>query len=197
VAALILALAYIGFRVSLYQSSAPTVAALQAIDTQPPLRLARAAVTLAPVSTTQYQRIRQFLAPEIAQSLVEVVEDASTIRVRATAPLLFDSGKADLREEHYPLFDRIAAALNTEPGPVLVQGYTDSERIASILFPDNLTLSQARADNVAKLIRSTLKDQSRVSAQGFGESHPLAGNDTSAGRARNRRVEVVVQRSDH
>jgi type IV/VI secretion system ImpK/VasF family protein len=197
VAALVLTLIYIGLRVSLYQSSVPTVAALQAIDTQPPLKLGRAAPQLAPVATGQVVRIRQFLAPEIAAKLVDVIEDASTIRVRATAPLLFDSGRADLRKEHYDLFGRIAAALDTEPGPVQVQGYTDSEHMASVLFPDNLTLSQARADNVAKMIRGTIKDPSRVTSQGFGETHPLVANDTPEGRARNRRVEVVIQRSDH
>lgn len=197
VAALVLTLVYIGLRVSLYQSAAPTVAAMQAIDTQPPLKLGRSAPQLAPVTTGQVMRIRQFLAPEIEHKLVEVIEDASTVRVRATAPLLFDSGRADLRKEHYDLFGRIVAALDTEAGPVQVQGYTDSEHMSSVLFPDNLTLSQARADNVAKMVRRTIKDPSRVSSQGFGETHPLTGNDTPEGRARNRRVEVVIQRSDH
>lgn len=191
----VLLLVYIGFRVALYQTSAPAEAALQAIDVQPPLKLARPAVVQAAPAGTQAMRIRQFLAPEIAQHLVEVVEDASTIRVRATAPLLFDSGKADLRSEHSALFDRIAEALNTEPGPVMVQGYTDSAHISSVLYPDNMALSQARAESVASRLRASLRDPGRISAQGFGETHPLDTNDTAAGRARNRRVEVVIERS--
>ena len=196
-AALVLLVIYIGFRFVLYQSAMPAFASLQAIDGQPPLRLARSvSAVLPPQISPQLERIRQFLAPEIAQGLVEVVEDASSVRVRATAPLLFDSGRAELRPEQYNLFNRIAAALNTEPGPVSVQGYTDSNQISSVLFPDNLALSQTRADNVASLLKKGMSEPSRVSAQGFGESHPLAANGTAAGRARNRRVEVVVQRGD-
>jgi type VI secretion system protein ImpK len=78
---------------------------------------------------------------------------------------------------------------------VRVEGYTDSDKVSTLTFPDNMALSKARADMVASLIRAQLSDPSRVTSEGFGASNPIAGNDTSEGKAENRRVEIVIQRT--
>jgi type VI secretion system protein ImpK len=194
-AAALLLLAYIGFRVVLMQTGAPAMAALQAINPDEPLRLSRVAPAApAPPAGQQSARLRTFLAPEIEQGLVTVIEDPSTVRVRTTVGQLFRSGSDQLDPERLPLFERIAKAIETEPGPVRVEGYTDSDRVSSVAFPDNVALSQARAETVAGLIRRHLTDAGRVSTEGYGDAQPIASNSTSEGKAQNRRVEVVIQR---
>jgi type VI secretion system peptidoglycan-associated protein len=194
VAAVALLLIYLGYLYALYTGAGPATDALNRIELQAPLKLTRQAAPMAPPTSIRLNDIKQFLAPEIQAGLVEVLEDASSIRVRATAKTMFDSGKAELRPENQQLIDRIADALDDTHGPISVQGYTDSTQISSPAFPNNFALSQARAESVAALIRQHLKDPSRASAQGFGETHPLASNATPDGRARNRRVEVTIPR---
>jgi len=92
-------------------------------------------------------------------------------------------------------FDRIAAAIETQPGDVKVEGYTDSDRVKTLSFPDNIALSKARADAVAAIIKSKLTKPGRVSAQGYGDGNSISPNTTPGGKALNRRVEVVVPRT--
>ena len=194
-ASLLLLLAFIGFKVVLMQTGAPTMQALQAVNPDDPLRLSRVAPAApAPAAGQQVARLRTFLAPEIQQKLVVVIEDPSTVRVRTTVGQLFKSGSDQLEPERRALFDRIAKAIETEPGPVRVEGYSDSDRVNSVAFPDNVALSQARADAVAGLIRQHLSNPGRVSAEGYGDAQPIASNSTAAGKSQNRRVEVVIQR---
>jgi type VI secretion system protein ImpK len=186
---------YLAMRFVLAQTGAPAMAALDSINPDQPLRLSRgAAPPPEPAAGAQLQRLRTFLAPEIAQGLVVVIEDPSTVRVRTTVGQLFKSGSDQLDPDRLPLFNRIAAALETEPGPVRVEGYTDSDRVSGLTFPDNTALSQARADKVAELIRPHLSDPGRVTSQGYGDAQAIASNEDAEGKAKNRRVEVVIQR---
>ena len=75
-----------------------------------------------------------------------------------------------------------------------VEGHADSDRVQNLTFPDNMALSAARAETVADLIRRNLSNPGRVTAKGFGDSHPIASNATAKGKSKNRRVEVVLQR---
>jgi type VI secretion system protein ImpK len=137
-----------------------------------------------------------FLAPEIAQGLVSVSEsaDRTTVTIDNTAggTQLFASGSADLDPHFVPLMQRIGDALRDKPGNVVVVGHTDNQRILSARFPSNVTLSQARADTVRELIAQRLGSPERLSAEGRGDTEPLASNDTAAGRAKNRRVAIVI-----
>jgi type VI secretion system protein ImpK len=186
---------YLVLRFILGQTGAPAMAALDAVNPNQPLRLSRSAeAPPAPAAGPQLMRLRQFLAPEIQQGLVVVIEDPSTVRVRTTVGQLFKSGSDQLGSDRVALFNRIAAALETEPGPIRVEGYTDSDRVSGLTFPDNTALSQARADKVADLIRPHLSNPGRVTAQGYGDAQAIATNETAEGKSKNRRVEVVIQR---
>jgi type VI secretion system protein ImpK len=79
---------------------------------------------------------------------------------------------------------------------VRIEGHADSDPVTSLTFPDNVALSRARAEKVAALFRLRLSDPSRVSATGFGATQPIADNSTADGKALNRRVEVVIPRSE-
>jgi type VI secretion system protein ImpK len=186
---------YIILRLVLMETGRPAMEALRAINPDQPLRLSRVAPAPPPAATGQLQTLKTFLAPEIAQHLVVVEEDGSTVRVRTTVGQLFASGSDQLEPTAKPLFDRIAAAIETQPGDVKVEGYTDSDQVKNLSFPDNTALSKARAEAVATIIRAKLTNPARVSAQGYGDSNPVAPNTTAQGKSVNRRVEVVVPRT--
>lgn len=193
-AILALLLIFIGFRLTLAQTGIGPSESLKAVNPSESLKLTREAIAPPVTEGTQLIRLRQFLAPEIQEGLVAVVEDATTVRVRTTVGQLFASGSDQLDGNRLPLFQRIASAVETEPGPVRVEGFTDSDRVNSAAFPDNTALSQARADMVAQLVRRYLSDQSRVTSQGYGDANPIASNETAEGKSQNRRVEIVVER---
>jgi type VI secretion system protein ImpK len=137
-----------------------------------------------------------FLAPEIAQGLVTVGEssDRTTVTLNNTAEgtQIFASGSDELDAHFAPLVQRIGEALRDKPGNVVVIGHTDNQRIVSARFPSNVALSQARADKVRSILAAKLPDPARVSAEGRGDTEPLASNDTAAGRAQNRRVSIDI-----
>jgi len=193
-AAGLLLVIYVILRLVLAGTGGPAMAALDAINPKQPLRLSRAAPVAPPPSDAQMDRIRTFLAPEIQQGLVKVIEDASTVRVRTTVGQLFKSGSDVVLPERVDLFRRIGAALNTEPGPIHIEGYTDAAKLRGLTFPDNFSLSKARAVAAAAIIRGTLQDSGRIVTEGYGADQPIASNDTPDGMAQNRRVEVVVER---
>ena len=88
---------------------------------------------------------------------------------------------------------RIAEALSNVPGSVLVTGHTDNQAIRSARFPSNFHLSEERARSVAQLLAANKVDAARLSTAGRADSEPVAGNDTPANRAKNRRVEITLR----
>ncbi|SDA24704.1 type IVB secretion system protein IcmH/DotU [Sphingomonas sp. NFR15] len=186
----------LAYRILLIETGQPATNAVLAINPERPLRLSRAAPPPPTTADAQQQRVAGFLHDEIAQRLVTVEEDANSLRVRTTVGALFRSGSDALEPGRAAIFERIAHALQSEPGPVRVEGHADSDQVHSLTFPDNMALSTARAETVATILRAGLRQPDRVSAQGFGSSRPLTSNDTAAGKATNRRVEIVIPRNE-
>jgi type VI secretion system protein ImpK len=133
-----------------------------------------------------------FLAPEIGQGLVSVRETADRSVVTINGEGLFASGSATLQAAYEPLMARIAQALQAVPGKVVVTGHTDDQPSFSARFPSNWHLSQARAESVRALLAASTGTPDRFSAEGRGDAEPVASNDTPAGRAKNRRVEITL-----
>lgn len=195
-------LMYAGFNLALAGRSDIAYLELSGLPPATAPRVPRAAPAEAPepapaaiVQTGAAADLHKFLAPEIAQGLVTVLEDAQTVTVRIANRSMFASGSADLNAGHAPLLQRIGDALQAEPGRVVIRGYTDNQPIRTLRFPSNFQLSQARAQAVAAVVASRLKDSSRVRAEGRGEADPLASNDTSEGRQANRRTEILLVRA--
>src|SRR3954464_12447790 len=112
-----------------------------------------------------------------------------------TDKVLYNSGSATLNPSATPLLDRISSLLRTEfDHPIVVEGHTDDQAIASTPFPTNWELSTARATAVVRFLIRDHVAPGRLAASGYGAMHPLATNDTPAGRSRNRRVEIVLSR---
>jgi chemotaxis protein MotB len=112
-----------------------------------------------------------------------------------TDRLLFDSGSASLNSTGLPLLDEISALLNLDrTHPITVEGHTDNVPISSALYPSNWELSTARATTVVRFLIAHGVYAMRLSAAGYAYLHPVASNATEAGRALNRRVEIVLNR---
>lgn len=107
--------------------------------------------------------------------------------------VLFPSGSAELQPAGYRVLRAIAHALEDIPNQIVVEGHTDDRPISTGTYPSNWELSTARATQVLRTLVSRYGLQPyRVSAAGYADQRPVATNDTAAGRARNRRVELVV-----
>src|SRR5580704_2432678 len=116
------------------------------------------------------------------------------------ADLLFASGNFDITPNGRAALDDIAVKLRAlRDSKIVVNGYTDDEKIGPPLMKlgikTNLDLSSRRADAVADYLRAHGIDAKILSAKGRGETHPVAPNNTPAGRAKNRRIEIVVEGS--
>ncbi len=112
-----------------------------------------------------------------------------------TDKLLFDSGSAALQRAGLPLLGEVAKLLNVDhTHPITVAGHTDNQPIATAQFPNNWDLSEARATSVVLFLIAHGLDVQRLTASGYAYYHPVATNSTAAGRALNRRVEIILQR---
>jgi type VI secretion system protein ImpK len=145
---------------------------------------------------TQLERVKAALAPEIAAGQINVLQTANAIIIRVGDLILFDSGKADVKEKFKPIAARMVEMLEKEHGWIKVVGHTDSIPIHNARFPTNFHLSVARANNVAALLKKGLSKPDRIETEGKGADAPIASNATAEGRQKNRRVEVSIQRTD-
>jgi chemotaxis protein MotB len=113
-----------------------------------------------------------------------------------TDKVLFASGSAVLQPQGLPLLGEIAHLLTRADivNPVRVEGNTDNVPIHSAVYPSNWELSTARANAVLEFLLGRGVKPKRLSVAGYGEQHPIASNETAAGRSANRRVEIVILR---
>lgn len=127
---------------------------------------------------------------------IRVFENERGIIVSLQGTVLFDTGSADLRPEAQKVLDVVAGKLQELGNYVQVEGYTDDRPINSTLFPTNWELSTRRASNVVRYFTDNKGlPAERFGAMGYGEFRPLYDNTTEAGRAKNRRVDIVILRS--
>jgi type VI secretion system protein ImpK len=149
------------------------------------------------VQTGQLDRIKEGMAKDITDGLVEVDVKGEFIFIRVNNAALFASGKADTKPEFNDLAGRITTALNAEPGPVFIFGYTDNVPMSGRgRFKNNHDLSLARAESVKTVLASGMTDPERFVVEGKGEADPIGDNETEEGRALNRRVEIMIKREE-
>ena len=116
--------------------------------------------------------------------------------IHFTDRVLFDLGKAELKPEAKEVLQLVAQELKAWPNHIRVEGHTDNLPIRTAPYPSNWELSTARATEVLRyLIDVGGLAPERMSAAGYGEYRPIAPNDSEEGRAKNRRVDIVLLRS--
>lgn len=125
----------------------------------------------------------------------ELQEEGLMIRIREKA--LFPSGSADLVPESQRIGPIVAGLLAQVPERVLISGHTDTDPISTAQFPSNWELSSVRAMTFMKYLLSINQNlnPARFSAIGYGEYRPIAMNDSSENKQKNRRVEILIART--
>jgi chemotaxis protein MotB len=161
---------------------------------------AQAAQTAAQQQASEFLRIKHELdayaaSHGFAQSVKTSIEARGLVIRVLTDQLLFASGQAALNPRADGLLSEIGQLLNVdESHPIAVEGNTDNVPIHSALFPSNWQLSTARASTVVQYLIEHGVSPHRLTATGYADQRPLASDATAAGRARNRRVEIVLRR---
>ncbi|MHB1568066.1 MAG: OmpA/MotB family protein, partial [Solirubrobacteraceae bacterium] len=130
-----------------------------------------------------------------ANEVHAVIDQRGLVVQVLTDKLLFSSGQATLEPPGLPLLIEIAHLLNVDQRhPITVEGFTDNQPIHTAQFPSNWELSTDRATTVVRFLIAHGIAEPRLSAAGYADLHPVASNATAAGRARNRRVDIVLDR---
>lgn len=139
------------------------------------------------------REIMEVLAPLVRQGKVSVTEGLRGITVEINASVLFPLGEARLQPAAVKALRAVAEVAASADFPIIVEGHTDPTPIATPQFPSNWELSGARASSVVRLFVESGVAPQRLTATGYGEQRPLASNDTQEGRARNRRVTILIE----
>src|SRR5262249_43345348 len=144
-----------------------------------------------------YQELNQTMSKEVAANQMQITRLRDAIKVSINDELLFPSGDWQMPAEAQRTISKIVPILAPkQQAKIMVNGYTDNVPIGPGLMRQGITsnqmLSQKRAETVMQFLISQGVNPSLVSAQGLGEADPVASNDTSEGRAKNRRVELTL-----
>jgi chemotaxis protein MotB len=172
-------------------NSAPIEHAMDSVKTAPALALPLNEEN--PDLTDLRNELEQALSPEISrgEAAVRFGREGLVISLREAG--FFDSGSAGVKAGSQPAFSRMAKLLGEHQHNIRIEGHTDNVHIHNTQFTSNWELSTARSTEMIRLliVKYGFAPQ-RLSAAGYGEYHPIATNGTEAGRALNRRVDVVV-----
>ena len=145
----------------------------------------------------QYAQLQAALHEQIKEGQISLERQAKKIIIRIQEKGSFPSGSASLDPGFNRVMDRISEVLATRPGKILVAGHTDNIPIRTGRFRSNWELSAARAVTVLhSLLRNKGIDEHRIVVEGLADTQPLESDDTPQGRAKNRRVELVIMRGD-
>jgi chemotaxis protein MotB len=139
------------------------------------------------------KEIMQVLNPLVREGKVSVTEGLKGITVEINASVLFPVGEAKLQPAAVKALRAVAEVAASADFPITVEGHTDPTPIATPQFPSNWELSGARASSVVRLFVDSGVAPQRLTATGYGEQRPVASNDTQEGRARNRRVTILIE----
>jgi len=140
------------------------------------------------------KQLEKLLSNQIAEHTVSIAmgKDGLVISLREAG--FFNSGSATPHPQTVPVLREIAGALGKTAYDVRIEGHTDNVPIHNAEFDSNWELSSARATRIARIFVNTHDiAPARISAAGYAEFHPVADNATEAGRAENRRVDLIVR----
>jgi chemotaxis protein MotB len=144
-----------------------------------------------------YDKLQEKMKEEIAHGDIQLTQSGGKLRVGLVDKILFDSGEASISKRGEGVLSRVGGVLAAiEDRQIQVSGHTDTTPISDKLkaqFPTNWELSTARATNVVRFLSEKASvPAKRLMASGYGEYEPIGSNKSAAGRARNRRIEILL-----
>lgn len=141
--------------------------------------------------------IDQYVDEQGLADSVEVTLNEIGVQIDIKDKLLFEAGKADLKDEVFGILNKIGQKFNELPNEIMVEGHTDNVPVNTLQFDSNWELSASRAINVVRyLAEKQGVDPRRMKAVGYGEYNPKVPNTSVENRQLNRRVNIVVQYID-
>jgi len=147
-----------------------------------------------------YENLMQEMKGEIAQGQVAITELKGKLTVDVLDKILFASGEAEVKPEGLAVLQRVIDILkNVKDKAIRIEGHTDNVKIGGALarkYATNWELSAARAINVTRYLQKQGIDPALLASVAYGEYKPLADNGTSEGRAKNRRIAIILQPKD-
>lgn len=147
------------------------------------------------VSST-YESLLEKMKSEISRGQVTISELKGKLTVNMVDSILFDSGKAEVKKGGRGILGKVISILkDVNDKSIRIEGHTDDVPISRALarrYPTNWELSAARAINVARHLQEQGIDPGQLSAVAYGEWKPVATNDTAEGKAKNRRIEIIL-----
>lgn len=141
-------------------------------------------------------KIKQSMADNKMSGLVQIESNERMVKLVLTEAVLFDSGKADLKERAKEVLKPIVAELKKLPNDVIVEGHTDNVPIHHGRYATNWELSMARAYSVIQFLEQSGMNPKKLAGIGYGENRPLTDNTTAEGRAKNRRIEISLMKTE-
>jgi len=147
------------------------------------------------VSST-YENMIEKMKSEISKGQITISELKGKLTVNMVDSILFDSGKAEVKRGGLEILGKVVSILkDVKDKSIRIEGHTDDVQISRALaqrYPTNWELSAARAINVARFLQDQGIDPGQLSAVAYGEWNPVATNDTAEGKAKNRRIEIIL-----
>lgn len=144
-----------------------------------------------------YEKIKNHIEENNLQYILNVANEEDVILIRMTDSALFDDGKDNIKPESEILLFEICQILQEYEGlirRIQVEGHTDNNPIRSAKFRSNWHLASSRADNIVLYFIQVMNIQPRkLEGISKGEYHPIASNETADGRAKNRRVDFIIE----
>ena len=138
-------------------------------------------------------RLAEIISDHHYGDFVKLEENERGITIHIMDQILFSSGSAKLESKSYEILSKLAEVMRSIPNDVRIEGHTDNVPIKSMEFPSNWHLSVARALSTAYYLMNTEKlPQEKLSVVGYSEYKPIASNDDSEGRLKNRRVDIII-----
>ncbi|WP_077529874.1 OmpA/MotB family protein [Vreelandella utahensis] len=124
---------------------------------------------------------------------IEISRSDEGLRLRISSGLLFESGRAELSQKGLDTLAELVPTLQRSSHPIVVTGHTDDVPITTDRYPSNWELSSARAAQVVRFFQKEGITPERMSAVGKAHTQPRTSNESAEGRARNRRVELLLR----
>jgi chemotaxis protein MotB len=147
-----------------------------------------------------YEQLLQNMKSEISKGQVTISELKGKLTVNMEAAILFDSGKAEVKDDGLDILKKMVDTLKSvKDKAIRIEGHTDNVQIRGQLlarYPTNWELSAARAINVTRYLQQQGIDPAILSAAAFGEYKPVASNENEEAKAKNRRIEITLVARD-
>jgi chemotaxis protein MotB len=138
------------------------------------------------------QNVQKALSQLIDKNQAKITQSDDRIEIEINSAVLFAAGSTHIQPEAVKVLTDVGGVLSQFENPIKVEGYTDSQPFRSSEFRSNWELSASRAASVVHLFDDVKVSPERMAAIGYGQYRPVADNNLPEGRARNRRVKVVI-----